>query len=54
MFTYSSKIFGFTFLPVSDHHELIDAGYNYKPNKKILEQIAEFTETDAIYTLAKR
>lgn len=54
LFTYSSKIFGFTFLPICDHHEITNAGYNYKPNRKILDQIAEFTETDAIYTLVKR
>ena len=51
MFSYSSKIFGYTFLPVCNHHEIKNAGYNFKPNKKILDRIAEFVETDAIYTL---
>lgn len=54
MFTYSSKIFGITILPVCERWDFKKAGYNFKPNKKILSQIAEFTETDAIYTLLKR
>jgi hypothetical protein len=54
IFHYSSKIFGFVFLPICDHHELINAGYNYKPCKNLLEQVAETAETDAIYTLTKR
>lgn len=53
-FTYSSKIFGYTFLPVCDSVNMKNKGYNYRPNKRILKQIAEFTDTDAIYTLTKR
>jgi hypothetical protein len=54
MFHYSSKIFGFVFLPICDHHELINAEYNYKPCKKLLDQVSETAETDVIYTLTKR
>ena len=54
MFTYSFKIFGFTFLPICDHHEIKKHGYNFKPGKKILSDIAVFTETDDIYILTQR
>lgn len=51
MFSYSSKMFGYTFLPICVDSEFTKQGYNYKPNKKILERLHDVTETDSIYTL---
>jgi hypothetical protein len=54
LFTYSSKLFGYTFLPVMKNKYETKYGYNLKPDPELLKKIAEFTETDQIYKLVTK
>jgi hypothetical protein len=54
LFTYSSKLFGYTFLPVLENNYAKKFGYNLKPDARLLTRIAEFTDTDQIYKLVKK
>lgn len=54
MFTYSSKVFGYTFVPVCSDRVVKKLNYNYRPNKKILDKISEVAESDKVYTLLGR
>lgn len=53
-FTYSSKLFGYTFFPTLYNKKVTEYGYNYKPNKELLSKLREVTETDVIYSLMKK
>jgi hypothetical protein len=53
-FRYSDKIFGHAYLPMCVQPEIKKLGYNFRPCRKILDRIADFANTDAIYTLTKR
>lgn len=54
MFSYSSKMFGYTFLPICTDRFFKKYRYNFKPSKSILDKINEVTETDHIYTLMEK
>ena len=54
LFTYSSKLFGYTFFPALYNGHAKKYGYNLKPDPLLLKKIAEFTDTDQIYKLIKK
>lgn len=54
LFTYSSKMFGYTFLPVLSNSYAKRYGYNFMPDPGILKKMADFADTDQIYKLVKK
>jgi hypothetical protein len=53
-FIYSSKLFGYTLIPVLSNSFAKKYGYNLKPDSKLLKSIAEVTDTDQIYKLIEK
>jgi len=54
IFTYSSRLFGYTFFPVLTNINATRFGYNFKPDPGLLKRIAEVTDNDKIYKLIKK
>jgi len=53
-FRYSSRMFGYTLIPVCHDHIVKGYGYNYKPSKFLVDALADVADTDMIYNFMKQ
>jgi len=54
MFVYSTRLFGYAFVPICENISIKKYGYNFKPDVGLLKRIAGYVENDYIYKLIKK